>query len=156
MAKAPRKFDIRGRLGYRIQILSNKMILWSGRVYVREFNVGVQEWRVLAVLANSGEGTAKQICDFTVMDKGNVSRAVKKLVKAGRIEERPDTLDKRSTVLELTAKGFDLYHRIKKISDAREKRFMAQLSASERKALPQILTNLEGVMEDLLLEPERH
>jgi DNA-binding MarR family transcriptional regulator len=145
--KLAKKFDIRNRTGYRVQILANKMILWSSRTYARKFNVGVQEWRVLR--------TAKIICDYSLMDKGNVSRAVKRLVNDGCLKERPDKTDRRSTVLVLTPKGYDLYSRIKKVSDAREKQFMTSLSGAEQKALPKILTNLEGVIEDLLQESEK-
>ena len=77
---------------------------------------------------------------------------VKKLVAEGRVKEKPDRQDKRSTVLILTPKGNDLYQRIKQESDAREKKFLASLTAAERKALPNILTKLDGVIEDLLHE----
>jgi len=150
-----KKFDIRDRLGYRVQILANKMILWSARTYARKFNVGVQEWRVLSILTREGKGTAKLICNLSLMDKGNVSRAVKKLVKDNCLEERPDANDKRSTLLFLTPKGVELYKRIKQLSDAREKKFMAALSASERVALPSIMTKLEGVIEELLQDSEK-
>ena len=150
-----KKFDIRERLGYREQILSNKMILWSSRTYAPKFNVGVQEWRVLAMLARKGKGTAKDVCDMTLMDKGNVSRAVKRLVGDGCIKEHPDNNDKRSTVLILTPEGIALYKRIKKVSDFREKKFMASFSTAEQKALPKMLTKLEGVIEDLLQESEK-
>jgi DNA-binding MarR family transcriptional regulator len=150
-----KKFDIRERLGYRVQILSNKMILWSSRTYAQKFNVGVQEWRVLAMLARKGKGTAKDVCDMTLMDKGNVSRAVKRLVGDGCIKEHPDNNDKRSTVLILTPEGIALYKRIKKVSDFREKKFMASFSTAEQKALSKMLTKLEGVIEDLLQESEK-
>jgi len=150
-----KKFDIRDRLGYRVQNLANKMILWSSRTYTRKFGVGVQEWRVLSILTREGEGTAKLICDFSLMDKGNVSRAVQKLVKDGRVKERPDKKDKRSMVLTLTPKGDEIYQRIKKVSDAREIKFMASLTAAERKALPQIMTKLDNVIEELLQDSEK-
>ncbi len=150
-----KKFDIRERLGYRVQILSNKMILWSSRTYAQKFNVGVQEWRILSVLARTGVGTAREVCELTMMDKGNVSRAVKKLVCGGRIKEQSDKQDKRSSILILTPKGVELYKRIKKVSDAREKKFLAALTAAERKALPQILTKLDNVIEELLQNPEK-
>jgi DNA-binding MarR family transcriptional regulator len=65
-----------------------------------------------------------------------------------------DTVDKRRSVLTLTVKGRKLYHRIKKVSDAREKKFMSSLSTSEKKGLPIILTKLDCVIEELLQETE--
>ena len=107
------------------------------------------------MLARKGKGTAKDVCDMTLMDKGNVSRAVKRLVGDGCIKEHPDNNDKRSTVLILTPEGIALYKRIKKVSDFREKKFMASFSTAEQKALSKMLTKLEGVIEDLLQESEK-
>jgi DNA-binding MarR family transcriptional regulator len=154
MALKNSKFDIRDRTGYRVQMLSNKMILWSARTYARKFNVGVQEWRVLTILVHQGEGSAKIICDFTMMDKGNVSRAVRRLTQAGCVKEKLNKADKRSTILMLTPKGRKLYEQIKVVSDDREERFMSSLSTSEKKMLPNILTKLEGVMENLLQDEQ--
>ena len=149
-----KKFDIRDRLGYRVQNLANKMILWGTRTYAQELDVGVQEWRILAVLARKGHGTASDVCDLTMMDKGNVSRAVKNLVKEGRLKEKTDRNDKRSITLAVTPKGFEIYKSLKKLSDARERKFMASLTPAEQKALPNILTKLDSVIEDLLQETE--
>ena len=149
-----KKFDIRDRLGYRVQNLANKMILWGTRTYAQELDVGVQEWRILAVLERKGRGTASDVCDLTMMDKGNVSRAVKNLVKEGRLKEKTDRNDKRSMTLAVTPKGFEIYKSLKKLSDARERKFMASLTPAEQKALPNILTKLDSVIEDLLQETE--
>ncbi len=150
MVKTLGNFDIRSRLAYRVNTLANKMTAWSASTYSKEFDIGVQESRVLIVLARLGKVTANQICEFGKMDKGNVSRAIKKLVKEGRIKERLDAKDRRSTILDLTPSGLALYERVKKISDAREKRFISSLSATDRKSLPKILKNLEDVMDELM------
>jgi DNA-binding MarR family transcriptional regulator len=155
MAPKNTTFDIRDRTGYRVQNLSNKMILWAARTYARKFNVGVQEWRVLAILVSHGEGSAKVICDFTMMDKGNVSRAVRRLVQDGCLREKRNKKDKRSSILLVTPKGHQLYEKIKVVSDAREKAFMSSLSTDEKRLLPNILTKLDGVIEDLLQEEQR-
>ena len=126
-------FDIWFRLAYRVQILANKMIAWSASTYSREFNIGVQESRILIILARLGEVTANQICEFGKMDKGNVSRAVKKLVREGRIKEKLDLKDKRSTLLNITPSSLIPYERIKGISDIRENKFISSLSAMEQK-----------------------
>ena len=148
--KTTSNFDIRSRLAYRVQILANKMTAWSASNYSREFNIGVQESRILIVLAGRGGVTANQICEFGKMDKGNVSRAVKKLAREGRIKAKLDLNDKRSILLNITPSGLILYERIKEISDIREKKFISSLSVMERRSLFKILTNLEVVMDELM------
>ena len=81
MRETSNNFDIRSRLAYRIQVLSNKMTTWSASTYSKELGIGVQEARVLIVLARLGEVSANEICEFGKMDKGNVSRAIDSLVK---------------------------------------------------------------------------
>ena len=154
MGKSISNFDIRLRLAYRVQILANKMTAWSASTYSREFNIGVQESRILIVLARLGEVAANQICEFGKMDKGNVSRAVKKLAREGRIKEKLDLKDKRSTLISITPNGLNLYKHIKEISDIRENKFISSLSAMERKSLSKILKNLEIVMDGLMGDVE--
>jgi DNA-binding MarR family transcriptional regulator len=43
---------------------------------------------VLILLVILGEVTANKICEFGKMDKGNVSRAVNRLVKKGNVTEK--------------------------------------------------------------------
>ena len=84
------------------------------------------------------------------MDKGNVSRAINRLVKKGNVTEKLNPTDKRSVNLKITPGGMKLYFRIKVLSDIREKRFISSLSTMERETLPKTLDKLELVIDDLL------
>jgi len=150
MRETSNNFDIRSRLAYRIQVLSNKMTTWSASTYSKELDIGVQEARVLIVLARLGEVSANEICEFGKMDKGNVSRAINRLVKMENVTEKLNLADKRSDNLKITPGGMKLYYRIKILSDIREKRFISSLSTMERETLPKILDKLELVIDDLL------
>jgi len=150
MRETSNNFDIRSRLAYRIQVLSNKMTTWSASTYSKELDIGVQEARVLIVLARLGEVSANEICEFGKMDKGNVSRAINRLVKMENVTEKLNPADKRSVNLKITPCGMKLYYRIKILSDIREKRFISSLSTMERETLPKILDKLELVIDDLL------
>src|SRR3546814_20096173 len=45
-------------------------------------------WRVMAVLARFEGLSAREVAERTAMDKGAVSRALARLVAAGRVEDR--------------------------------------------------------------------
>ena len=79
--KTSNNFDIRSRLAIRIQVIANKMTTYSAITHTKELNIGVQEARVLIVLGRLGKVSANEICEFGKMDKGNVSRAIDRLVK---------------------------------------------------------------------------
>ena len=80
------------------------------RSYERRFRLSVPEWRVMAVLGRFGPLSANGVAEKTQMDKVRVSRAVTRLVAAGRVSRRVDHADRRRSVLALTAAG-DAIHR---------------------------------------------
>ena len=106
------------------------------------------------MLSSLGPTTARRICDMTKMDKGNVSRAVKKLLADGRITERPDPADGRVSILRITAKGRAVYRKVKKYSDQREARLEKVLGSDDRRTFEDLSDRLQAEAENLLLDLE--
>lgn len=145
-------FDIRNRLAYRISTLASTNSLWASRAYLDECGVTMIEWRVLATLASVGPRTARQICSATKMDKGNVSRAVKKLLRDGRIVERPDPSDRRAAILSVTAKGRATYRKVKRYSDEREERLLSVLGNEDHRKFVELVEKLQAESETMIRE----
>ena len=106
------------------------------------FDLGVTEWRVMAVLGLSPGLSASEVAERTAMDKVAVSRAVARLVAAGRVERALHGLDRRRSVLRLSPAGFAIYDQVVPIARGHERQLLAQLSAAEREALDRILDKL--------------
>ena len=121
--------DIRDRLAFQITTLGNAISQWGSRTYLSKCGVTMTEWRVLVVLETIGPRTARKICELTKMDKGNVSRAVTKLINDKRISETPDPGDRRAVILKLTQKGRNKYLEVRRFSDERERRLSAAVWA---------------------------
>lgn len=149
-----RKFDLRPILSYRFSLLSNRLTLWASRTYGSKFDVTSLEWRTIAPLGRYGPLTASEIVDATVMDKSNVSRAIKRLMDRGFIRRRPDSQDRRRQVVELTDAGQDIYERIAATSQDRQNRLIEVLSDAERAEFLRLLEKLEARAEELLGETE--
>ena len=147
-------FDLSDRLAYRLSTLDNKISIWAARTYLEKCGISMTEWRVLAVLVQSGACTARDICDYTAMDKGNVSRGVNKLAEAGRIKVKVDPDDARSTILTITPSGRSTYKKVKKYSDYRESLLSKSLGPAERKQFVAIMDKLHGVADQLMAETE--
>lgn len=81
--------------------------LWS------RFDVSLAEWRVLAYLGMVGAASASQIASAGEIDKAEVSRAVKKLTEAGRVERQPDGEHGKRFILNVTDDGRKLYETIR-------------------------------------------
>jgi DNA-binding MarR family transcriptional regulator len=130
-------------LPYRCTRLAERISHSLSRIYIREFDVSIPQWRILATLAEGGELQAREIGIRTSMDKVRVSRAVSGLVERGLLRRRPCERDSRSSQLSLTAAGRRLYRRIAPRALEWEQRLVSELDRDERTALFAALAKLE-------------
>src|SRR5579871_6785909 len=108
-------------LPYRLSILSNKVSQAIAREYETRFDLSVTEWRVMAVLARFDALSAREVAERTAMDKVAVSRALARLVDAGRVSRRTHDGDKRRSVLRLSAKGWKIHDAVAPLALAHER-----------------------------------
>ena len=129
-------------LPYRLSILSNKVSQSIAREYETRFDLSVTEWRVMAVLARFDALSAREVAEYTAMDKVAVSRALACLVESGRVTRRTHNGDKRRSVLRLSAKGWKIHDAVAPLALEHERELLAHLTAAEREALARILDKL--------------
>lgn len=158
IATAPRRpsirHDLSKRYSFRLSALSNTLTLWSTRTFGRKFGISTVEWRVLTTIAQFGASPARDITANTIMDKGNVSRAVQTLLEKKLIKRRQDKSDSRTQIISLTPAGRRLNKRVSIISINRQKRLASVLSAEERRSLDRILEKLSREAKVMLDEQE--
>lgn len=131
-------------LPYRLSVLSN---LVSGRIaahYSRRFDLGIPEWRVLAVLAQAPGLSAAEVAERTAMDKVAVSRAVAALERAGRLVRNADARDRRRSRLRLSADGAEVYRQVVPVARRLEHDLLEALAPKDRAALDRILAALHS------------
>lgn len=73
------------------------------------YELNVNELRLLVTLAYLGEAASHELCEVAALHPMNVSRAVARLRRQGRVAERPDAGNRRRKLLSLTAEGRRLY-----------------------------------------------
>jgi DNA-binding MarR family transcriptional regulator len=96
----------------------------------------------MAVLGRFPGLTAAEVTERTAMDKVQVSRAVARLKKTERIEQRAVEGDRRARHLFLTDAGRAVYDEIVPLAREYERRVTADLSAAERAQLERLLDKL--------------
>jgi DNA-binding MarR family transcriptional regulator len=134
--------ELENFLPYRLSILSNRVSQSIAREYETRFDLSVTEWRVMAVLARFDALSAREVAERTAMDKVAVSRALARLVAAGRVTRRTHHGDKRRSVLGLSAKGWKIHDAVAPLALAHERDLLQQLSPQERETLSRILDKL--------------
>ncbi|MBB4210614.1 DNA-binding MarR family transcriptional regulator [Rhodothalassium salexigens DSM 2132] len=136
-------------LPYRLSVLSNRISARIADLYERRFDLTLPEWRVMAVLGEAAADdrpmSAQEVAQRTAMDKVMVSRAVARLIAAGRVDRAVAADDRRRSVLTLTAEGRHIHDAVVPLAQAYERALLDRLSPRDRAALDRVLSSLEGV-----------
>jgi len=129
-------------LPYLLSITSNAVSDRIAAEYSSRFGLKIPEWRVMAVLGDSGAHTQRELVGATRMDKVAVNRACKVLEERALIARSPNARDGRSHHLELTATGREVHGAIMPIALKMEQQLFGALSASERKTFKDLLARI--------------
>jgi len=145
MSKQARLADF---LPYLLSITSNAVSDRIAAEYSARFGLKIPEWRVMAVLGDSGAHTQRELVGTTRMDKVAVNRACKVLEERGLIARSPNARDGRSHHLELTATGREVHGAIMPIALKMEQQLFGALSAAERTTFKDLLTRIRAQASD--------
>lgn len=131
-------------LPYRLSVLSNRISHAISGIYVDRFGLTVTEWRVMAVLGRFPGLSANEVADRTAMDKVAVSRAVARLIDAGRLQRETHGDDRRRSVLTLSADGYRIYDAVAPTALAFEARLLEGFEEADRTLLYRLLDRLDA------------
>lgn len=84
------------------------------RCLVRELGkvgLNIAQWRALALLSLADRTTFRELADYAWLDRGDLSRALRKLESDGLVRRTPHPTDRRSAFLKLTPAGRRMYGR---------------------------------------------
>lgn len=126
-------------LPYQLSVASNAVSTRIAEQYRKRFGLKSTEWRIMAVLGDSGPHTQRELCQLTLMDKVPVNRACKVLGDRGLAARHPNERDGRSHLLALTDEGRAVHARIMPLAEAIEVELFGVLNADERFALSEML-----------------
>jgi len=129
-------------LPYRLSVLSNTISRAIAEAYAERYDLSINEWRVMAIVGRYPGLSAGDVAERAAMDKVAVSRAVARLLAAGRLKRRVAQDDRRRSVLALSAAGGRIYDRITPVLLQYEKTLLDSLSERDRRQLDRILSRL--------------
>ena len=135
--------DLEHFLPYRLSVLSNRLSSMIARIYSERFALSITEWRVMAVLGRYPDLSANEVAQRTAMDKVAVSRAVARLLDAGRLKRDIHGDDRRRSVLRLSEGGYKIYDEVAPLALAFERRVLDGIDETERALLFRLLDRLD-------------
>ncbi len=140
-------------LPYQLSVASNAVSSLIAERYRKRFGLRIAEWRVMAVLGDSGSVTQRELTAATLMDKVAVNRAVKVLEDRGLIARVPNPGDGRSHLLALTEEGRAIHAEVMPLARATEADLVAGLEPHEEALLRRVLAALRERAITLALPP---
>jgi len=138
--------DLNGFFPYQFSILAQQMSEFIAQIY-KKYGLSKIQWRILATVGQHNEISARDICQFTRLDKMQVSRAISKLMAADVLSQQTCDTDRRTNLLNLTTKGKTLYQEIIPLVQAQELRLLEGLTVSERQQLKTLTLKLSSLLE---------
>jgi DNA-binding MarR family transcriptional regulator len=136
------RIDLERFLPYRLSVLTNLVSGAIASVYEQRFGLTIPEWRVIAVLARFPGLSAAEVAGHTRMDAVAVSRAVTRLLRAGRIRRSIDADDRRRSILRLSTAGESVYREIAPVALQYEHSLLEGLQRAEIEGLDAALSKL--------------
>lgn len=141
----PKRLSLDDFIPYRLSITSNLVSDSIAKAYESLFGLTIPEWRLVAVIAETGGVTQQAIGAKTLMDKVTVSRAAIALVDRGLLARQANPEDRRSHLLELTDAGRDLYAAVAPKALDLESRIFAAFDPAEVAQFMDMLRRIEAV-----------
>lgn len=131
-------------LPYQLSVASNAVSARIAEQYRKRFAIKTTEWRIMAVLGDSGALTQRELARATLMDKVPVNRACSALEARGLIARAPNERDGRSHLLALTDAGRAVHARIMPLAMKIEEELFSVLSAQERETMRELLARVRA------------
>lgn len=126
---------------YYLVTIGNAISWGSAREYLSRFGIGVNEWRLMAHVANEPGCTAAEVSQFLRVDKAIVSRSLKSLVEKGLMGAVEDDGRRR---LYLTEKGVTHHDVILPVALRREQILLEGLRDHEREVLIDLMRRMHA------------
>jgi len=137
-------------LPYRLTKLSGIISRSLAERYSRQFDLSIHEWRVVAILGEQPGLTAREVGELASLDKVNISRAIEKLEKTGRLRRKVMVRDRRSFALHLTKSGGEILKKIMPLALDFEEKLLDSLTKDEIDSLHDILDRLDIRADELV------
>ena len=126
----------------RLQLLTRMIERETARLMQASFDLSVAEWRVLALICNTGPASAAEVSAAYEADPGQVSRAVASLIKAQLIERESDSANRKTKKIIPTARGKEVFDILRRKREAYYRVILQDLSSTDLKAFDDMLTRI--------------
>lgn len=142
MTEAQAYVDFDDYLPCRLAEVSTTVLRSVASIFEDCYDMSIPEWKVIATVARHPKLSAVEVAQNAGLDTVAVSRAVTKLMDAGRICREFGKEDRRRSILELSEEGRKLYEQVTPMAARLEASLLEELSDDEIRVLETALKSL--------------
>jgi DNA-binding MarR family transcriptional regulator len=142
MTESQAYVDIDDYLPCRLATVSTTVLRSVASIFEDCYDMSISEWKVMATVARHPGLSAVEVAQSAGLDTVAVSRAVTKLMDAGRICREFGKEDRRRSILELSGEGRRLHEQITPMAARLEASLLEDLSDEEIRVLETALKSL--------------
>lgn len=122
-----------------LNVLNNRLTSGASTIYLRKYDVGINEWRIMVVLARTPDVSAKTISQQSAIHLTVISRSLRDMEAKGLVEIQPSKWER---AIKLTPAGLEKYHLIHHTARQRETLLLTGFEESEKEQLCQYLQRM--------------
>lgn len=137
-----RAFTLETFFPYQVRMFYLQVSQSVSAIYGSRYGLSVSEWRTLAVLGNHQPLSASDVVQHSSIDKVQVSRAIKGLLKRDLLQRSVDPADRRRVTLHLTEQGLRVFDDLVLQVRALEQQLLGCLSEDERQMLKVLMNKV--------------
>jgi 4,5-dihydroxyphthalate decarboxylase len=141
--KLPSGLDLDRYAPAYMTVISNRWSSKSSAQLRERFDIGIADWRLMALLANEPWAQASRVEEVIGMDKTVVSRTAHALEARGLLVVRLNAVDPRRREMALSKEGRRLHDRVVKVALKREQRLLHGFSEADKDQLFNLLSRLQ-------------
>jgi DNA-binding MarR family transcriptional regulator len=134
---------------YFLAVVNNALSRSASAQYLKDFGIGIGEWRVLSILANEPGIAASRICQVVAMDKAAVSRSLDRLNKQDLLHINHAENDPRRRSLSLNPAGYDLHDRILQVALERERALIEGVDPADLECFLRVMRTMRDNVANL-------
>lgn len=139
-------------ISYRISRVGNSLSRSAAVRYREECGVTIGEWRFLALLGQDGETTVNRLARRAALDKAQASRVLTGLVGRGLVSKKAGP--RRSSVVELSDAGREMYARLIGAANERDDLLRASVSEGQLLVFLEVLERFDALARGLEQEQQ--
>ncbi|MGC6530337.1 MAG: MarR family winged helix-turn-helix transcriptional regulator [Candidatus Puniceispirillaceae bacterium] len=129
---------------YRLAKLQSQLNAQGTAILKEKSGLSLVEWRVIQVIRMFDKPSPSQIAEHVQMDKGQLSRKIKGMIKKGLLKSQRDVDDKRIQKLELTEIARDINKQLVPIMEQRQHHLLADVTPEELELFYLIIKKIEA------------